>query len=455
MANEKLTDKPVVKKLSDSNSLFVNAGGKVSQIPVADFRDSLNNNDSQVLNELAFFIDINEPFSNNATKVNVGGNMNMRQLWEDSLDPILLDEHGNYCLLNRKDSRYTADGELIIDANKLNTHYDHLDVMGYIKTTYGRVQEVPSAGRTISRLWLSLSPLPGGFVIPPLVVGKFKGFVDSQGRLRSIPGVVPTPGDGTVKGRIDWFWNAAQKRSKNHGLANEDFRAALAFYSMSKYGQRDCQNTTTKDGTLVWGVGLDGTESVKAPSNEKFNAQKVIVTGATLSLGTADGKANVSDANGDVCHSVNVWNFENVWGQYWEMVQGLCSVGTTVYCWRSNFVPSTTSKPTDDTFKNVDHVKLIRSASPGVTAMNIITGAGQGVYMVPKEAAPGVSYSDNYWYDAAGQLWLFGGHSINGSSCGIAYAYSNFAWSNSNSSIVGRLAYYGPLQQVSSAQLRK
>lgn len=453
MANVKLTDKPVVKKLSDSNSIIVNAGGKVAQIPVSDFRNSLNENDSQVLNELAFYIDINEPSAKGSTSVNIGGNMNMRQLWEDSLDPILLDDHGNYCLLNRKDSRYTADGELILSDKKLNTHFDHLDVMGYIKTTYGRVQEVPYAGRTILRLWLSLTPLPGGFVIPPLVVGKFKAFVDPQGKLRSIPGVVPTGGNGSSTGKIDWFWNAAQKRSKNHGLANHDFRAVMAFHMMGKYGSRDSQNTTTKDGTPVWGVGLDGTESTKAEN--KFTAQQGIVTGSTLSLGVADGKANVADANGEICHSINFWSFENIWGQYWEMVQGLCSVGSDVFCWRSNFVPSTAAKPTAETFKNVDHVKLVRSTTSGVTAMNILVGEGQGVYMVPKAAASGVSYGDNYWYDAAGQLWLFGGCSSSGSICGVAGASSNNGWSYSDSYVAARLAYYGPLQQVSTAQIRK
>ena len=36
------------------------------------------------------------------------------------------------------------------------------------------------------------------------------------------------------------------------------------------------------------------------------------------------------------------------------------------------------------------------------------------------------------------KLWLFGGNSNNGANCGLAYANSNNAWSNSNSNISAR-----------------
>lgn len=36
------------------------------------------------------------------------------------------------------------------------------------------------------------------------------------------------------------------------------------------------------------------------------------------------------------------------------------------------------------------------------------------------------------------ELWLFGGNSNNGSNCGLAYANSNNAWSNSNANYSAR-----------------
>jgi len=37
------------------------------------------------------------------------------------------------------------------------------------------------------------------------------------------------------------------------------------------------------------------------------------------------------------------------------------------------------------------------------------------------------------------KLWIWGGNSNNGSNCGLAYANSNNAWSNSNANISARL----------------
>jgi hypothetical protein len=160
-----------------------------------------------------------------------------------------------------------------------------------------------------------------------------------------------------------------------------------------------------------------------------------------------------TDANSNTCHCVNVAGFENPWGQKWEMVQGLCSVGTDVYCWRNNWLP--TGTPTAESFTNVEHVKLTRATS-AVTGMNIIESQqGQGVYMIPKQSLSGVSYGDGFWYAASGQLWLFGGPSGNGSYCGLAYADSNSAWAGSSASGSARLAYYGSLNKVSATKMKE
>ena len=447
--SKKLVDKPYVTEMADTNSIFGNFGGAVGQMTMANFRKHLNDNDEEVLNNLAFYIDVNKASSLGSTRVDVGGNMNMRQLWEDAGVSILMDAQGNFCELNRNDCRYTAEGDYLLNADgTVVSDFAHCDFMKIIPTTYGRVQTVVVNNVTILRLWLSLVPLPGGFIIPQQVVGKFKATFIGSGAsavMRSLPGLVPA-NTRTVRG----FWENAQLRSKNHGLANLDFRNYLLFHMMSKYAYRDCQNAKTTDGTLVWGVGLDGTEST---GSDKFAVQRYIKTGHTLSLGDYDGKAAVLDSNDDTVHGVNVAGFENPYGQYWEMMGGLCSVGLDVYCWRSNIVPNGT--PTAETFANIEHVLLTRPTS-AVTGMNIIASKeGQGVYMIPKQSLSGVSYGDNFWYDAAGQLWLFGGPSVNGAACGLASAYSSTAWSSSHAYYSARLAYYGSLNKVSANRLKE
>ena len=94
--------------------------------------------------------------------------------------------------------------------------------------------------------------------------------------------------------------------------------------------------------------------------------------------------------------------------------------------------------------------------SNGQTLMNIVSSTdGQGVYMIPKASASGITYNDYYYYDADGQLWLFGGRSENGSYCGLAFADSYYGWSTSYSDISARLAYYGTVKRVTPTELAK
>ena len=445
MGNTKITDKQKVSLMSDTDCIFGNFGGKVGQMSITDFRSNINENGNMVLNELAFYIDVNSPSSLGSTRVDVGGNMHMRAIWEAAHVDILMDKNGNYCELNPNDCRYTAEGEAVVDieTNAILDKWKNCDMMKIIPLTYGHIQTVQIGASTLHRLWLSLVPLPNGYIIPQQVVGKFKAG-NVSGALRSLPNMTP---DNSKT--INAFWNYAQTRSKSHGLANLDFRNAILFYMMSKYGYRDSQNCKGTDGTLVWGVGLDGTEST---GSDKFEDQRYIKTGHTLSLGKYDGKVAVTDKNGTTVHGVNVNGFENPWGQYWEIVQGLCSVGTDVYHWRNNVMP--TGTPTAASFEHIDHVILQRTTSNDVTLMNIIASEqGQGCYMIPKASASGISYGDYYWYNASGQLWLFGGSSHFGANCGLAYASSAYAWSVSDAAFSARLAYYGDINKVSSARL--
>lgn len=452
MSYSKITDASQVHSFADTDKLLGNFGGALGQMSINEFRQHLNDNDEEVLSNLAFSIDVNKASSKGSTYVDVGGNMNMRQLWEDASVSILMDANGNYCELNKNDSHYTKEGDYLLnDDGTVISAYAKCDFMKIIPVTYGRVQTITIGTTVIPRLWLSLVPLPGGFIIPQQVVGKCKASLQGSGDtavMRSIPGV-EAAGERTVYG----FWVNAQNRSKNHGLSNLDFRNYLLFYMMSKYGRRDSQNCTGADGTKIWGVGLDGTETTTQTDGwQKFLSQKVVKCGTTFSLGDNDGNVACTDKDGNTVHSVNVAGFDNPWGQFWEMQGGLCSVGTDVYCWRGNIVPSGT--PTAETFANIEHVLLTRSATESVTGMNIITAEnGQGVYMIPKQALSGVSYGDYYSYNKDGQLWLFGGYSFSGSNCGLAFAASNNAWSYSGSSVSARLAYYGELNKVTAKRL--
>lgn len=443
---KKMTDAPFVNSVADDNSIFGNFGNSFGQIKVGDLVKSLNVNDDLVLNQFAFYIDVNKASSLGSTRVDTGGNMNMRQLWEDAAYSVIMDANGNYCKLNRNDNRYTEDGQYILDdSGNLKSDFAHGDLMKIIPKTYGRVQVVDLGGTTVERLWLSLVPLPGGYEIPQLVVGKFKCSV-VDGKMRSLPNKVPT-----ASKTIYQFWQTAQVRSKNHGLANLDFRNYLLFYMMSKYGWRDSQNCKTSDGSLVWGVGLDGTENTTGSSLSGFERQKNIATGATLILGENDGNSVVTDAASGTCHSVNVGGFENPWGQYWEMVSGICRTDNgDVFFWRHNFTPSNT--PTSDMFINIEHFTLFVPVSGG-SGVNIISSQKEeGVYMVPNKNISGISYADHWISSEGGRQFPFGGSSNGASQCGLYLVFMTHPWTHSDTLFTSRLAYYGETTQVSTSR---
>lgn len=447
---ERLIDKSVVTTMTDSDYIYGAFGGATHRMKMSDFRTNLNQNDQQILNDLAFYIDINTASSKGSARVDVGGNLGMIDTLWGMRQNVLMDANGNYCHLSRNDSRYTEDGELIIDTstNQLLAKWAKCDMMIIIPQYYGKIQAVTVGSTTKYLPWFSAVPLPGGFTIPQQVVGMFKA-TNVSSAMRSLPGYV-----SDNNRTINAFWNLAQTRSKNHGLANLDFQNYLLFYMMSKYAYRDSQGCKTADGTLVWGVGLDGTENTSGSSDSGWGRQNSIKHGACMSLGLNDGNAAVTDSAGGTAHSVNVAGFENPWGQRWEMRQGLCSVGTDVYCWRANWLP--TGTPTASSFSKVDYVKLTRATSDGVTLMNIVSSTnGQGVYMIPKASASGITYNDYYYYGASGQLWIFGGNSDFGAECGLACAYSSSAWSDSGSALSARLAYYGSVKRVTPTELAK
>lgn len=451
MNYQKATESPIGQKMNDDDYIFIMSGGTFKRITLDNLRLQMSENQQQFLNENAFYIEENTPSPKGTAYCVTGGNNLMRQIWLSKICAILMTPDGHYTRLNPNDHRYTADGDMVVNNGAVVGAYNNADWFGMIDGGYWNyLQEVTISGVTHIRHHISLTPLPGGWYTKNVPVGMFKCVIQN-GQMRSIPFVVPT-----ASYNINQFFNYAQVRSKNHGLAGEPFRNFLLTYMMGKYGYRDVQNLTAADGTKIFGVGLDGSEyKTGSTLADGFARQKNIKTGACLGLGYNDGNVAVLDADNYTCHSVNVGVWENPYGQYWEMDGHLCSVGNDVFQWDENFLP--TGTPTADSFNSVAHKKLTRKANDGMNAdINLITTAGaQHTSYVPLKNHSGISYGDNYWYAAARELWIGGGDSSNGSNCGLAFSHSNNAWSNATSYISARLDYHGDLKEVTSAGLKR
>lgn len=450
----KITEQGIASSLNGSDYVVVVAGGTLKRITLDNLRVMMEENQQQFLDENAFYIEPNTASPRGAAYVVTGGNELVKQTWLSKITGILISPDGHYCRLNPNDSRYTIDGDQVVKDGAVVDAYKNADWMGMLDGGYWNyLQEVTIGGVRHIRHHIALVPLPGGWYTQNVPVGMFKGVVQG-GQLRSIPFVVPTAGYN-----IDQFFNYAQARSMNHGLAGEPFRNLLLVYMLSKYGYRDIQNLQSADGTKIFGPGLDGTEKkAGTATTNDFLRQKDIKTGACLALGCNDGKVAVLDNDNGTCHSVNVGVWENPYGQYWEMDGHLCTVGTDVYQWDANFLPQV-SQPTADHFANVAHTKLQRSTVSSNTGFTfdislITTSGAQRASYVPRQLHSGISYGDYYSYAASGQLWLVGGSSNSGADCGLACAYSSHDWAYSAANSSARLDFHGAIAEVTSSQLK-
>lgn len=450
----KITEQGIASSLNGSDYVVVVAGGTLKRITLDNLRVMMEENQQQFLDENAFYIEPNTASPRGAAYVVTGGNELVKQTWLSKITGILISPDGHYCRLNPNDSRYTIDGDQVVKDGAVVDAYKNADWMGMLDGGYWNyLQEVTIGGVRHIRHHIALVPLPGGWYTQNVPVGMFKGVVQG-GQLRSIPFVVPTAGYN-----IDQFFNYAQARSMNHGLAGEPFRNLLLVYMLSKYGYRDIQNLQSADGTKIFGPGLDGTEKKGGTAtSDNFSRQKDIKTGACLALGCNDGKVAVLDRDNGTCHSVNVGVWENPYGQYWEMDGHLCSVGTDVYQWDANFLPQV-GTPTADHFANVAHTKLQRSTVSTNTGFTfdislITTSGAQRASYVLRQLHSGISYGDYYVYAASGQLWLVGGDSNIGAYCGLACASSHDAWTASFAGSSARLDFHGAIAEVTSSQLK-
>ena len=446
----KITEKGLASSLDGSDYVMVVVDGTVKRISLDNLRVMMEENQQKFLDENAFYIEPNTASPRGAAYVVTGGNKLVKQTWLSKITGILMSPDGHYCRLNPNDSRYTIDGDQVVQNGAVVDAYKNADWMGMLDGGYWNyLQEVIIGGVKHIRHHIALVPLPGGWYTQNVPVGMFKCVVQG-GQLRSIPFVVPTAGYN-----INQFFNYAQARSMNHGLAGEPFRNLLLVYMLSKYGYRDIQNLQSADGTKIFGPGLDGTEKKAGSTTSGFDRQKNIKTGACIPLGYNDGNVGVLDSENFTCHSVNVGVWENPYGQYHEMDGHLCSVGTDVFQWDSNFMP--TGTPTADTFAVVPHQKITRMASNGSSFdINLITTPGaQHMSYVPAANHAGITYGDYYLYLASrGQMWLCGGTSNRIGKCGLAFSDSTSVWLYSYYTYSARLDFHGDIAEVTSAQLK-
>lgn len=271
-----------------------------------------------------------------------------------------------------------------------------------------------SAGR--DTVWMSEEPVMRN-VIEEQWVGAYLASHDGT-RLRS------KKGQAVAASRtINTFWTQAQANGSAWGLANYQQRILMALIYLSQYRSLDSQ--------AALGYGMNG-------NTNNWDAAYGKPTGETSSLGDSCGTVAGGTSLAAAKH-ISLFGLEDIYGWYWEMIQGMFLINNTCYVYEGNRMP--------DSEELASHPKGNYRSFTRVASNGYITKLVGGEYFDVMPAAVGggsASYWCDYtWQASSGQVLLWGGYADYGSHCGVACSASNNVWSHSDSDISARLAYYG------------
>ena len=263
-------------------------------------------------------------------------------------------------------------------------------------------------------------------------------YVDGSNKGHSRPDVAPAHSKTMTA-----FWNCAQALGTQFGLANYGFHCLINALYQARYGNLNSQS--------VIGAGFQ-----TVTNGLSWDALRDVPMGLLRSLGDASGKVSYTDSNGDTQYPVKLFGFEDLWGKLWEFRPGIRFYmdGATrkALVYNGNLVSNTVTSSDaafDHEFECLSSASgnYVRSMECGeywdMIAQNV-SGAGSSTY-----------YCDGYWAATGGELLLFGGHANLLARCGVAFSYSNPAFSVSDSSIGARLAFFGTPTIVTGAELEE
>lgn len=271
-------------------------------------------------------------------------------------------------------------------------------------------------------------PIDGGKVFDsPHWVGAYKISYDTNNKAHSRPDKAPKHSQ-----TMSQFWAAAQLLGSEWGLANYGFHCLINALFQARYGNLNSQS--------VIGAGFQ---------TSSWEAARDVPMGLLKHLGDGSGNVYYTDTTIGDQYPVKLFGFEDLWGKLWEFRPGIRFYMDDDV--RKAVVYS--GNQVSNTATGREFVCSVQSASGSyVKSME----CGEYWDMIAQNVTGGGSttyYCDGYWAATTGQLLYVGGLANSGALCGLAFAYSYYAFSLSHTALGARLAFYGEPEIVSGAQL--
>lgn len=431
-----LGNETLVNSMLRTDSVMIEVGGNVRRISLENFMNAINTGNEQLLRQVAWGIPLKHK-TQSSTAYGVIGNTSAWAEYKRMSGRYLVTNSGKASKLSPTNSALFADGTAL-DESKGH-------VMFISPRLYYLVQTDSVSG--IPYLWLSMLPIGGHYIGGANggmynCIGAYKGSMAGNAFV-SRSGVAPA-GSRT----INTFWNAAQVNGKDWGLTDYDQRKLMMMLGLSEYGDTNIQ--------AKLGYGVSGSSNM-----DLWGAASVLQTGATKSLGDNWGKINISLVNGSNtgvnCSRVNLMGIEDPYGWQWEDIQGVyCGTsansaqnGSEIFIYKGNRLPTAAELATHPTGEYRQATRVTTSG----WVQEIIAGENFDIFPARIGGGSTSYWADYSWANNTGQLVFWGGYAGHGAYCGLASAYSLYAWSDSSAAVGSRLAYYGNLTFVTGAEL--
>lgn len=289
------------------------------------------------------------------------------------------------------------DGDVMIEIRKFAYRIYKEDNYIYVSVTNDPAQVAADSRYTYD----AFSRLTEGD-LDKFYKGAFKGYIDAEGKLRSIAGVLPANNKN-----IGAFRAAAQLNGEHYQQSTYAQLKALQCLYIIKYG--------TLNGQAALGKGV-------------VSVSAAIETGGTLENGMNYG------ATTDGSHHVKLFGIEDFWGNIWEWVDGLTTNGTRDLITSWNSFSNEGVPATSDTFVT----GLEANASSWNKKVAGTTAAG---FMPIEFGGSSSTYWADFGYLYASCVLLFGGRWNNGDYAGPFNLRAEDGASTAGAGIGARLSY--------------
>lgn len=341
-----------------------------------------------------------------STDYTLVGNVAAWNNYKAKIGRYLLKSNGDAYKLNVYDSTILDYNDATFDPNLGNV------MVRIPRLSYMVVRD--STGR--DTIWMTEEPVMRNVIEEQWVGAYLASYYGNK--LRSMKGETVA-----ASRTINTFWDQAQANGKAFGLTNYTQRILMVLIYLSNYRSLNSQATL--------GYGMNGNAGNFAAAQNK-------PTGETSSIGDACGSVDGGTANANAKH-ISLFGLEDIYGWYWEMIQGAFLINNKVYVYDGNRMPDSEELAYGAKGKSRS---FNRNASEGWITKLV---GGEHFDILPSAVGGGSSsYWCDYTYTASnGQLLLCGGASNVGAISGIVSSGSDNAWTAELSYFGSRLAYYG------------